>query len=290
MDREAELAIIRRAYAKQVMATVSVDDAFVEAAFSAVHREDFLGEGPWQVLRWYRGYVATPTADPIYLYTDDLIGIIPERKINNGQPSLHAWLMAQAAPRQGEHVVHVGAGVGYYTAILAHLTGGTGKVTAIECDSGLAALASKNLESYSNVVVIRGDGSTANFEPADVIYVNAGATRPADTWLDRLHDGGRLILPLTTGKGFNSSTDPSEIRHRGAVFRIERQASDFRARWIGPVAIFPCEGARDAASEAALGAALEKGGWETVTGLHRGDVVPDDRFWLRAPGWCLTRD
>jgi len=24
------------------------------------------------------------------------------------------------------------------------------------------------------------------FEPADVIYVNAGATRPADAWLDRL--------------------------------------------------------------------------------------------------------
>jgi protein-L-isoaspartate O-methyltransferase len=33
--------------------------------------------------------------------------------------------------------------------------------------------------------------------PADVIYVNAGATRPADVWLDRLKEGGRLILPLT---------------------------------------------------------------------------------------------
>src|SRR5689334_1814016 len=154
MDREAELAIIRHAYAKQVMAAGSVDDPFVEAAFAAVHREDFLGEGPWQVLRWYRGYAATPTADPVYLYTDDLIGIIPERKINNGQPSLHAWLMAQAAPREGEHVVHVGAGVGYYTAILAHLTGRTGKVTAVEYDNDLAALASKNLKSYTNVVVI----------------------------------------------------------------------------------------------------------------------------------------
>jgi protein-L-isoaspartate(D-aspartate) O-methyltransferase len=27
------------------------------------------------------------------------------------------------------------------------------------------------------------------FEPADVIYVNAGATRPADAWLDRLKEG-----------------------------------------------------------------------------------------------------
>jgi protein-L-isoaspartate(D-aspartate) O-methyltransferase len=27
------------------------------------------------------------------------------------------------------------------------------------------------------------------FESADVIYVNAGATRPADAWLDRLKEG-----------------------------------------------------------------------------------------------------
>jgi protein-L-isoaspartate(D-aspartate) O-methyltransferase len=287
MDHEAELVIIRRAYAKQVLATVSVDDPRVEAAFAEVRRENFLGAGPWQVLRWYRGYVATPSADPVYLYTDDLVGIVPERKINNGQPSLHAWLVAQAAPRQGEHVVHVGAGVGYYTAILAHLAGATGRVTAIEYDADLASRASKNLKFYDNVVVVQGDGSTADFEPADVIYVSAGATRPADIWLDRLRDGGRLILPLTTDKGFNSM-DPSQIRSRGAVFRIERQGSEFGARWIGPVAIFPCEGARDAESEVALAVALDKGGWETVTGLHRGDDIPDERCWLRAPGWCLT--
>jgi protein-L-isoaspartate(D-aspartate) O-methyltransferase len=35
------------------------------------------------------------------------------------------------------------------------------------------------------------------FEPADVIYVNAGATRPAASWLEQLKEGGRLILPLT---------------------------------------------------------------------------------------------
>ena len=45
MDHEAELVIIRRAYAKQVLATVSVDDPHVEAAFAEVRREDFLGAG-----------------------------------------------------------------------------------------------------------------------------------------------------------------------------------------------------------------------------------------------------
>ena len=53
-----------------------------------------------------------------------MIGILPERNLNNGQPSLHAALIAAAAPQPREHVVHVGAGVGYYTSILAELVGG----------------------------------------------------------------------------------------------------------------------------------------------------------------------
>ena len=46
MDRERELKIIRRAYAKQVTAAAGVGDPQVEAAFAAVAREGFLGPGP----------------------------------------------------------------------------------------------------------------------------------------------------------------------------------------------------------------------------------------------------
>ena len=117
MDRDAELEIIRRAYAKQIMAGFGVSDRRIEAAFASVKREDFLGRGPWQIVRWGRGYVPPPTQNPVYLYDNVVVGIIPERNLNNGQPSLHAALIASAAPRAGEHAVHVGAGVGYYTAI-----------------------------------------------------------------------------------------------------------------------------------------------------------------------------
>ena len=127
MDREPELKIIRRAFAKQVMAAGGVSDPRVEAAFAAVAREDFLGPGPWQIVRWGGGYRTTPDPDPVYLYTDDVIGILPERNLNNGQPSLHAALIVAAAPQPGEHVVHVGAGVGYYTTILAELVGADGE-------------------------------------------------------------------------------------------------------------------------------------------------------------------
>jgi protein-L-isoaspartate(D-aspartate) O-methyltransferase len=282
MDRERELKIIRRAYAKQVVAAAGVRDPRVEAAFAAVAREDFLGPGPWQIGRWGGGYCKTPDADPVYLYTDDVIGIRPERNLNNGQPSLHAALIAAATPQPGEHVVHVGPGLGYYTAILAELVGAAGRVTAIEFDAELAARATANLARTPHVRVVHGDGTRVMFERADVVYVNAGATRPADVWLDQLKEGGRLILPLTAD-GF-----PNRDVRRGGVFWIERRGPEFLVRRISGVAIFACEGGRDEAGERALAAAFDRGGAERVTRLYRRGDLPEDQCWLRAPGWCLA--
>jgi protein-L-isoaspartate(D-aspartate) O-methyltransferase len=290
MDREQELAVVRRAYAMQIMAVMGTEDARVEAAFGDVRREHFLGEGPWQILHWSGKYRQTPSADPVYLYSDDLVALDPARHVNNGQPSYHAMMIAQAAAKPGDHVVHVGAGVGYYTAIFAHLVGSGGKVTAIEFDEALAERATKNFREWSQVAVIQGDGATVDFEAADVIYINAGATHPADRWLDGLKDGGRMILPLTTNKGFMNNDPPEPIERRGAVFRIERGGRDFLARWIGPIAIIPCEGVRDAQSESALVTAFQKDGWERVTRLYCRSDITEDRCWLRAPTWCLAYD
>lgn len=284
---EDELKIVRRAYAKQITAASQVADKHIESGFAQIPREDFLGPGPWPIFRFRRSYVPTPTTDSVYLYIDEVVGILPERNINNGQPSLHAYLFARAAPRAGNHVVHVGAGVGYYSAIMAHLVGASGRVTAIEYEPELAARARANLARYANVSVIQGDGSAVPFDPADVVYVNAGATRPADAWLDRLKDAGRLILPLTTDKGFTAS-DWSNMHLRGAVFLVTRHVEELHAQWISPVAIYPCEGMRDAESERALAAAFDKGDLKRVTLLYRTDDLPHERCWLRAPGWCLA--
>jgi protein-L-isoaspartate(D-aspartate) O-methyltransferase len=286
---QEELAIVRRAYAKQMLSVLGVTDPRVEAAFAAVRREAYLGPGPWPI--WYlhrRDYVPTPSDDPVYLYQDALVGIIPERGLNNGQPSLHAMLIAAAVPRPGEHVVHIGAGVGYYTAILAHMVGESGRVTAIEFDGGLAERLAANFAGQPNLRTLKGDGAQIEFDPADVIYVNAGTTRPVDIWLDRLNDGGRLILPLTSDKGFGENPENIPIQRRGAVFGIKRRGNEFLAKWISAVAIFPCEGARDAGSERALAAAFEKGGWERVTRLYRRGDLPDEQCWLNAADWALA--
>ena len=68
------------------------------------------------------------------------------------------------------------------------------------------------------------------------------------------------------------------------IVRITRKCSSsafIRKSW-------PTRSCRDPRSEAALGAAFEKGGWERVTRLYRQDDVPEDRAWVRAPGWCLA--
>ncbi len=283
---EAELREVRRAYARQTLVLAKVVDERLENAFATVRREDFLGPGPWPIFQRTGTYKYTASADPVHLYTDDLIGIVPERRINNGQPRLHAELLSYAGIRAGDHVVHIGAGAGYYSAIMAELAGRDGRVTAIEFAEDLAHAAARNLFGRLNVAVITGDGSTVAFDSADVIYVNAGATRPADNWLNRLNDGGRLILPLTTEKGFTTGTS-ADVRH-GGIFRINRSGDEFLAQWVCGVAIYPCEGMRDEESERALASAFEHGGWERVKRLDRRNEVPADRCWLSGPGWCLT--
>jgi protein-L-isoaspartate(D-aspartate) O-methyltransferase len=171
MEREQELAIIRHAYAKQVLAQVQVDNPRLEQAFAEVHREDFLGPGPWAIPRWQGEYVRTPSADPVYLYIDSVVQIIAERHLNNGQPSGHAKWIASASIKPGEHVVHVGAGTGYYTAILACLAGPSGEVTGIEVDAGLAARArdrTANVPIYGSVHIPGQDHSVRRRTRRDI--------------------------------------------------------------------------------------------------------------------------
>jgi protein-L-isoaspartate(D-aspartate) O-methyltransferase len=292
MSTQTELEIVRRAYAKQILAAAGVNDLRLELAFASIRREDFLGPGPWQTFLGPGVYTPTPSSDPVHLYTDDLIGIVPKRGINNGQPSLHAVLLSNAQIKDGEHVVHVGAGTGYYTAIIAHLVGLSGRVTAIEVDPELATQARANLSFRQNVRVLQANGADADFGMANVIYVSAGATHAVQAWLDGLLEAGRLILPLTTDASVrateNGTIDYAKMARRGAVFQITRFGPEFCARWICPAAYILAEGVRDKVSEVALALAFEKGDGKKVTRLYRSEDLPEDRCWLRGVGWCLA--
>jgi len=281
---EAELAIIRRAYAKQIMGPFGLSDARLEAAFAELWREDFLGPGPWQLAPGPKGYYSAPSADPVYLYQDALIGIKAEKELNNGQPSFLAFLISLGRLQEGEHAVHIGAGLGYYTAIIARLVDPGGRVTAIEYEPDLAERAAMNLSRYSGVRVIAGDGSKMPLDAADAIFVNAGTTGPTDSWLSALKEGGRLILPLTT----KFTLEDAYPMTQGAIFLIERCGEDYSARWMSTTGIYPCVGARDDLSEKALAAAFKNGGQDKVTRLYRTDNMPEEQCWVRTAGWSLA--
>jgi protein-L-isoaspartate(D-aspartate) O-methyltransferase len=277
-----ELDILRRAYARHVHFLSGADDARLEAALAEVRREDFMGPGPWDI-GVMSGYRRTPDADPHWLCQNNLVAMIAEKQLNNGMPDFLTSLIALGRVQAGEHAVHIGAGVGYYTAFLARLVGPSGQVTAIEYEPELAARAQANLAAYPQVRAIHGDGATTALAPADVILVNAGAARPIDLWLDALKDGGRLIIPLCIGYKLPSGAPMT----RGVIFLIERQGATYAATSKAQVAIYPCIGVGDPESEASLKEALRKGGMEKVRRLHREDIAPD-LCWARGPGWALA--
>jgi protein-L-isoaspartate(D-aspartate) O-methyltransferase len=136
------LDAIRRAYAEEVRAVAHLESQALVDAFARVPRERFLGPGPWQIGRPLdRGGPYRPTADgdPRHVYHDVLVGLDPDRQLNNGQPSALARWIEAAALAPGDAVLHIGCGVGYYTAILAELVGPHGRVVGREIDPALAA-------------------------------------------------------------------------------------------------------------------------------------------------------
>src|SRR5215510_14322957 len=155
-----ELAIVRRAYARQILGAVNVRNDRLEQVFATVRREDFLGPEPWQIMQWPPRQATLPVNDPVYVYQDVVLALAPERGVNNGSPSLHAKMLNDLAVEPGQHVAQIGVGGGYYTAMLAELTGSAGRVVAIEFDPHLADRARANLMAWPNVTVICGDGSS----------------------------------------------------------------------------------------------------------------------------------
>lgn len=193
------IAEARRFYARLLAANAGAKDPRLEEAFAAIPREAFLGPGPWTVIvvPWTAGRhaIETPSADPVHLYQNHLVALDRDKGINNGEPLLHAMWMTKIAPKPGEHVTHIGAGTGYYSAILSRLVEPDGEVTAYEYEAHLAARAADNLAAYDNVTVVHGDAVRAQLPPSDVIYVNAGAIAPPASWLQALKPGGRLVFP-----------------------------------------------------------------------------------------------
>src|SRR6266576_4364784 len=102
----------RRWYAEELRHTAKVSSSAVVDAFAMVPRERFVGPGPWRIKSPMSldEYWTTGDADPHHVYHDVLIALDEGRGINNGQPSLWAFLFDRIGVRAGEEVLHLGCG------------------------------------------------------------------------------------------------------------------------------------------------------------------------------------
>jgi protein-L-isoaspartate(D-aspartate) O-methyltransferase len=274
----------RRWFAEEIRAVAHLSsDALVEA-FARVPREAFLGAGPWLIARSFElasPYRTSVDADPRHIYHNVLVAIDPTRQLHNGLPSALAQWIEAAGVCPGDRVLHIGSGVGYYTAILAELAGPTGSVVGYEVDAALAARAEAALRPWPAVRVVAGDAGDPG-GPFDVIFVNAGCTQPRPEWLAALAPGGRMIIPLTIQV-------PGLPHGVGAMLRLDRRDPRWPVAIVSQVGMYPCSNARDPASEAEL---RKLAGMIASVQPTAMVVEPHDRgeaCLVHLPGFCLQK-
>jgi protein-L-isoaspartate(D-aspartate) O-methyltransferase len=206
----------------------------IEAAFRAVPRHLFL-----------------PGVDPERVYQDEAI---PTRVrdgepiSSSSQPAAMAVMLEQLDIQPGDRVLEVGAGTGYNAALLAHLAGPSGRVTAIDLDDEIVAEARDHLAAAgaSEVRLVAGDGvhGVPEDAPYDRIMLTVGAWDVAPAWREQLGTGGRLLLPLwlrgaQKTVAFMPATDEHGREHLASISVSSCSFMRLRGALAGPEGYLP---------------------------------------------------
>jgi len=109
-------------------------------------------------------------------------------------PVIEGKILQAVQVKKTDSVLEIGAGSGYFAALLASRADW---VRTIEIEPELAALAGANLKKagVENVIVEEGDGAEgwAARGPYDVIVVSAGMPMLPQVFKEQLNVGGRLL-------------------------------------------------------------------------------------------------
>jgi protein-L-isoaspartate(D-aspartate) O-methyltransferase len=154
----------------------------VAAAFDAVPRRHFLP--PDQ-----RRHAARDVALPI------------GHGQTNSQPPPVRQMLELLDVRPGDHVLDVGTGSAWSTALLAHLTGPTGRVRGVERVPELVAFGAANLRAanlpWAGLEPARpGVLGLPEHAPYDRVLVSAGADQLPEELVAQLGPGGVLVVPV----------------------------------------------------------------------------------------------
>lgn len=292
-----DLTHTRREYAERVARTAVLETPGLVDALAVVPRERFLPPGPWLVVSAGDARTPpamTPDADSAHVYQDASIAIDRDRQLFNGAPSFLSKMIDMLELTPGARVLHIGAGTGYYSAVMAHVVGASGRVVAVEVDEPIAAEARAALDGTAGVDVLSGDGTAVDGQ-FDAVLVNAGVTHPHERWLDALAPGGRLLLPMTVampamGPGLGKGVMVLIRRGRSERTGSTVGDSEFIPEVLSFVGIYSAIGLRDAGIEAALGQAMRRTSFPNLTRLRRDPHPPADGCWLHTERFCFSME
>jgi len=279
----------REFYARELLFAANLTTPGLVEAFAKVPRENFLGSGPWQLgSAEGRALSAAGMAqlsyvtvdDPRDLYHNVVVSVDRAKDINNGQPgALARWIDALAL-KSGERVYHLGCGVGYYTAIIAETVGPRGSVLGVELQPELAAKAARNLATHPNVRVEAADGAAFDPGECDAILVNCGVTHPQPIWLDRLREGGHLVVPFTVAMSLSIG--------QGVMFKIVRTGTAYAMELVSPLTIYSAASLRDASLERQILEGLKSGGLLRLKSVRRDSHEAGDTCVVHTEQVCLS--
>ena len=119
----------------------------------------------------------------------------------NSQPTTVRRMLELLDVRPGDHVLDVGSGSAWTTALLGHLTGPTGSVTGVERVPDLVAFGAANLHATGMPWVhvepaVPGELGLPAGGPYDRILVSAQATALPAELVDQLAPAGVLVIPV----------------------------------------------------------------------------------------------
>jgi protein-L-isoaspartate(D-aspartate) O-methyltransferase len=112
------------------------------------------------------------------------------------------------------------------------------------------------------------------------MLINAGVTHPNALWLERLREGGRLVVPFTI------SMTPTI--GQGIMAKIVRRGSRFSAHVVTPLMILSCSGLRDAEGEERLKNAMRAGRLMKLKSVRMDAHEPEETCLVHGSGVCLS--
>ena len=174
-----------------------------QARFNMIEQQirpwDVLDQDVLDLLEVVRREDFVPPAQRLLAFTDLEIPLDHRagQSTNSGaamwSPKMEARVLQELQIKAHDRALEIGAGSGYFAALLAHRCR---EVTSVEIVPALKLLAEKNLKAagIDNVKVAAGDGAQGfGREQFDVIVLSGSSPALPDALLAQLSTGGRLF-------------------------------------------------------------------------------------------------